>query len=206
MENQKLPKHIKIKRNKKYTKIRKPYKTYQNAEWNWSNIFIEIDELKITSNTYLKDITEKYGMIYSTLANKYANYCKNTNKNNSLIDNENRGGSNKIFTSNEEEELYVKIKNKFIKKNKPLNNHMIKKLALNKFKEKDNGTNFTASDGWCNMFKKRWNLSTQKVKSSKIATNIPSDKDIKIFLNNFERSSKIVKKSLYLIMMKQVAI
>jgi len=206
MENQKLPKYVKRKRNKKYTKNRKPYKTYQAAKWNWSDIFIEIDELKNTSNTYLKDITEKYGIIYTTLAHKYAIHCKNINENNLMIDEENRGGSNKIFTYDEENELYMKIKNKFIKKNKPLNNHIIKKLALNKFKEKVNGTKFTASNGWCNMFKKRWNLSTQKLKSSKIATNLPSDKDIKIFLNDFERSSKIVKKSLYLIMMKHVAI
>ena len=31
-------------------------------------------------------------------------------------------------------------------------------------------TNFNASNGWCNMFKKRWNLSTVKISISKVAT------------------------------------
>ncbi len=39
------------------------------------------------------------------------------------------------------------------------------------------------SDRWCTIFKKKWNLSTQKIKSSKLAVNIPSDEDINKFVS-----------------------
>ena len=152
---------------------------------------------------------------------------------------ENRGGHNKIFTINKEKELYRHIKTNFIDKHAPLTNNIIKELALNKFIENnDKNLIFNASDGWCTLFKKRWNLSTlwehnalqakhyvpigcrkiegvnfnshllfwgtQKIKCSKIATNLPTESEIDIFLDKFENAVRGIKKNSYLIMMKQV--
>src|ERR1700731_1802199 len=81
MSNQDLPKKIKRKRIKKFTKNRQPYKTYLQADWIWTDIFKEIDKLKSINLTYLKDTSEKYGINYNTLSKKYNKYCKtNVNK------------------------------------------------------------------------------------------------------------------------------
>lgn len=198
-----LPKNIKCKKNKKYTEKRNPYKTYLCAKWTWEDIFNEIDEIKENINNFIQVTSIKYGINYDTLIHKYNLYCKNKNK---QFDKENRGGSNKIFTMTEETELYEYIKTNFIDTNKALNNNIIKEIALDKFKKKNNNLTFNASDGWCNMFKKRWNLSTQKVKASKIAKNIPSEYDIDLFLDKCEKLKSEVKKSFFLITMKHVII
>src|ERR1700681_3238373 len=112
MNIQMVPKVVKIKRERKYTKYRSPYKSYKSAEWIWSDIFLEIEELKITSTTFLKDVAEKYGIIYSTLRNKNNKYCND--KNIDTINTENRGGTNKTFLINDERELYNHIKTNFI--------------------------------------------------------------------------------------------
>ena len=41
-----LCKKIKRIREPKFTEKRNPYKKYQNANWTWTDIFTEIDELK----------------------------------------------------------------------------------------------------------------------------------------------------------------
>jgi hypothetical protein len=176
-----------------------------NAEWKWEDVFIEIDKIKETTPHFLKLIANKYGIVYSTLKNKYNRF----HKINALDTNtENRGGSNRIFTKNEEIELYDHIKTNFIDKNTPLTNNIIKEIALEKFKRKETNLNieFNKSNGWCSTFKKKWNLSTQKIKCSKKATNIPSENDIKIYLDKCDDIFKNVKKSLHLISMKQNAI
>src|SRR2546429_119012 len=96
------------------------------------------------------------------------------------VNNENRGGSNKIFSLQQEEELYDDIKLNYIDKNRPLTNEIIKQLAIKKYKLSDNDSNFNASNGWCSKFKMRWNISTQKVKSAKA-----SNKTTKRCLNKF---------------------
>ncbi len=101
------------------------------------------------------------------MRNKYYNYEKNKIKD---INEENRGGSNKTFTEKEEKEIF-------------LCDDIIKIYANNKFKEINFDTNFSASNVWCYMFKKRWNLSTVKISISKIATTIYTEDEIKIFLN-----------------------
>jgi hypothetical protein len=194
MNDQIVPKIIKIKRNKRYTKYRSPYKSYNSAEWKWTDIFLEIEEIKIVSVTFLKDIAEKYGIIYNTLRNKYNQYCNNKNINN--IDIENRGGSNKTFSINDERELYDRIKTNFIDRNRPLTNAIIKQIAINTFNEKypNNDKIFNASNGWCTHFKKRWYLSTQRIKPSKVATNKITDEEIDIFLATYNKKSKEIKK------------
>ena len=200
MESKKFPKIIKRKKSKRYTEKRSPYKSYICAKWEWIDIFHEIDKIKKSDNSYIKTISTKYGIKYNTLANKYRKY---RNNNNTFINTENRGGSNKIFDIDSEKELYDLIKKDYIDKNNPLNNNIIKQLAINNFENKNKQIQFNASDGWCNMFKKRWNLSTQRVKPNKIATNIPTDDDITEFLDTYKKETVNVKKSLYLIMMRR---
>ena len=205
MDNQTLPIKIIRKHNKTYTKKRQPYKTYLQADWNWSDIFKEIEDTKKYSSTYLKDISNKYGIKYSTLSNKYSTYA-GSDKLIILVDCENRGGCNKIFSNEDGKILYERIMNGFIINNGPLNNNIIKSLALKLYAEKNknmiNGNTFTASDGWCSMFKKKWKLSTQKVKPSKKATNIPSNDEISKFISDYKLKTLNVKKKIYIISMK----
>ena len=206
MNVEKLPIDIKKKRTKKFTEKRNPYKTYLSAKWTWTEVFNEVDNLKDKNKNYLKDISIKYGIKYDTLAHKYNNYCKNKCLD---FNKESRGGSNKIFTTQEEKDMYDYIKINFIDKNKPLNNNIIKEIALNKFKNKNKDKDkitFNASNGWCSMFKKKWNLSTQKVKCSRIATNVPTNDEINLFLDECEILRKQVKKKFFSTMMKQVII
>ena len=53
-------------------------------------------------------------------------YCKKS----TLVNIENRGGINKIFTEIEDKELYEHSKTNFIDKNTPLTNNIIKEIAL----------------------------------------------------------------------------
>jgi signal recognition particle subunit SEC65 len=193
MKKQVLPKIIKKKRNKKYTEYRTPYKSYNSAKWKWSDIFIEIDNLKSTSNTFLKDISNKYGIIYSTLRNKYNKRSKNKSDKN--INNEKRGGSNKALTNNDENNLYNHIKTIYIDNNRPLTNAIIKQLAINEFNNNliDEKKTFNASDGWCTEFKKRWSLSTQRIKPSKIATKKPTTNEINKFIDTYNKKRKVIK-------------
>lgn len=193
-----LPKNIKRERSKKFTKKRQPYKTYLQANWVWTDIFLELDQLKKVSDTFLKDTSLKYGIVYSTLSKKYNKHCRSkiTDK---TVNNENRGGSNKIFTQSDEKKLYDIIINDYINKELPLNDSIIKEIALKMI----NNDKFKASDGWCNMFKKKWNLSSQTVKPVRIATNVPSNEDVTNFLDEYDLAIKGVKKRISLITMKQ---
>ena len=116
-------------RNKKFTTERRPYKTYNDAKWTWSEIFIKIDNLKLIGTIdFFKQISIKYGIVLSTLKNKYYDF-----KNNKIIiDNkEHRGGSNKIFNDKEELNMFTYLKNNFIDKNEMLCDEMIKLYAIN---------------------------------------------------------------------------
>jgi len=101
---------------------------------------------------------------------------------------ENRGKSNKTFSETEEKEIFLFLKENFIDKNKILCNDIIKIHANDKFKKLYPEENFTASNGWCNMFKKRWKLSTVKISISKIATKIYTNDEINLFLKNCKES------------------
>jgi hypothetical protein len=194
MNNQQLPKVIKRKRENTYTEKRNPYKSYLYAKWEWSEVFNEMDELKNTNTFFLKDTSKKYGIKYDTLSHKYNLYCNNKDVD---FNKETRGGSNKIFTINDEKDLYENLKLNFMDKNKPLNNGIIKEIALNIIKNKDEKIKFNASNGWCSMFKKRWDLSTQTVKCSRIATNIPTENDIELFLDDIEKLKVRIKKKFF---------
>jgi hypothetical protein len=77
---------------------------------------------------FIIHISEKYGIKYKTLKNKYNNYKNSPEINN--INDENRGGTNKIFTENEEQEIFNYLKENFICKNKMLCNEIIKLYAI----------------------------------------------------------------------------
>jgi hypothetical protein len=44
------PKITKRNRNKKFIVKRRPYKSYNEAKWNWLDVFTEIDQLIINKN------------------------------------------------------------------------------------------------------------------------------------------------------------
>ncbi len=84
MTNTQIPKNIKRNKPKTYTKKRNNYKPYLSADFKWNEIFIEIDKIKNETSKYLKLISNKYGIKYSTLShkyNKYREYAKIVTKN-----------------------------------------------------------------------------------------------------------------------------
>ena len=173
-------------RDQKFTEKRNPYKKYQKAKWKWTDIFNEIELLKINgSSKILKKTSTKYNINYKTLKNKYSEHLKDPNIN---INKENRGKMNKFFTESEENEIFLFVKNNFIDKNRILCNDIIKFHALDKFKKLYQNKEFKASNGWCSDFKKRWNLSTVKISTSKVASTIYTDAEIKIFLDKCKNS------------------
>ena len=113
-----------------------------------------IDELKI-SKTYgpIKIIASKYGANYNTLRNKYNKF-----KNGKLLNSDNeehRVGLNKSFKKQDEYELFLYLKEKYIDQNKILCDEIIKIIAQKKFTELYQNNKFHASNGWCLNFKKK---------------------------------------------------
>ena len=179
-DNNFKPKITKRNRNKKFTEKRRPYKTYLDAKWEWSCIFIELDELKLTkTNDYLKLTSTKYGIVYSTLKNKYYNY---KNKNIKYDKIEHRGGSNKIFVNTVEVEMMIFFKNNFIDKNEMLCDQLIKLHAIDKFNLLKNNKIFKASSGWCFDFKNRFYLSTVRCSTCKKSTTVYTEQELNDFL------------------------
>lgn len=189
-------KKIKIFKKPKFTEKRNPYKKYQLAKWSWKDVFLEIENLKNVQPKFLKIVSEKYGINHKTLCNKYYNYEKNKKLD---INQENRGGNNKIFTEHEEKEIFMFLKENFIDKNKVLCNDIIKLHSQEKFKLIHPNESFEASNGWCNMFKKRWNLSTVKISISKITPKIYTEEEINIFLNRCKDTLTKVGSNFFLI-------
>jgi hypothetical protein len=194
-----MSKIVKRIREQKFTKKRNPYKKYQKASWIWSDIFEEIDLLKISMNDgFIKFVAKKHGINYKTLRNKY---CKHSNNTVDVYDinNEKRGGTNKKFTENEEQQIFNYLKHNFIDKNKMLCNEIIKLYTIDFFKNLYPDKTFNGSNGWINMFKKRWNLSTVKCSISKISTTIYSDEEINIFLDKCKTAYNSVGGNFFLI-------
>ena len=189
---------IKWNNDAKFTKIRNPYKKYNKAEWNWEDIFCEIEVLKKSESKIFKTVSLKYGINYKTLKNKYYKF-KNDKKYNDF-DAKNRG-KNKIFTDDQEDEIFIFIKENFIDKHRILCNEIIKEHALEKFNTIYKNTNkkFTASNGWINTFKKRYNLSTVKTSISKIATIKYTEEEINDFIKKCKKSLVKVGANFFLI-------
>lgn len=186
----KLPIKIKRTRECNFTEKRDPYKKYLRAKWNWTDIFNEFEKEKMN----LKEISQKYNINYNTLRHKYSNFKNNKIKN---INDENRGGSNKKINVNQEEELYLYIKTNYIDTEGILNNNIIEEIVKEKFK-------IEVSNWWITNFKKRWHLSTQKVKPSKIAVKLPTKDEQKIFLDECDEYKNKVNAKFFSIMTKQI--
>jgi hypothetical protein len=184
----------------KFTQKRRPYKKYNLADWKWEDIFFEIDELSLKMNQgYIKIVSEKYGILHKTLYNKYNEYV-----NNKTIHSDTRGGKNKIFTESEESDIFNLLKSKFIDKEIAVCNEDIKVIAKEKYKKIYNDNKFTASNGWCNGFKKRWNLVTVKIKISKNATKVHSQNDLNLFIKKCKEQCNLVGKSFFSIWTKHI--
>lgn len=189
-DNNFKPKIIKRLRNKKFTEKRSPYKTYNNAKWNWNDIFIEINELKMNKITnFFQIISNKYNIVYSTLKNKFYDFY---NKKIIINGKENRGGSNKIFNFEQELGIIKYLKNNFIDKNEMLCNQMIKIYACDVFKKLNNNKIFNASSGWCSNLKNRFYLSTVKCSIFKKSTTIYTEKQLNEFTDLCIEKHKLV--------------
>ncbi len=193
--NKKLPIKITRIRKSKFTEKRNPYKKYLDAKWNWTDIFNEIDNTK----TSIKEISKRYNINYTTLRQKYS-FFKNNKIHN--INDENRGGYNKKINEQQEKELYDHIKEKYIDVEGILNNNIIKEIIKEKFIE----NNIEVSNWWITNFKKRWNLSTQKIKPSKVAVNIPTEDEKNLFLNECNEYKNKTNTKFFSIMMKHIII
>jgi hypothetical protein len=190
-----LPIKVKRHREPKFTEKRNPYKKYLNAKWKWTDIFTEIDN----KESSIKNISKKYNINYVTLRQKYSYY---KNKKIKKPNEENRGGSKRKLNNEQENELYKYIKEKYTDTEEILNNNIIKEIVKEKFKD----NKIEVSEWWISNFKKRWHLSTQKVKPSKIAINLPSENEQKIFLDECKEYKKKVDAKFFLTMMKQAII
>ncbi len=184
------PTVIKRNRDKTFTEKRNNYKTYNKAKWDWSNVFIEIDELKANKTAkFFKIIAKKYGINQSTLKNKYNNH---KNKNIIYSKKECRGGNNRIFSFKVELEIVIFIKESFIDKNEMLCNELIKIHAKDKFKLLQNNKIFKASSGWCSNFKNRFNLSTVKCSIYRKSTTIYTQIELDEFTKSCNDKHKLV--------------
>ena len=190
-----LPVKIKRIRENKFTEKRNPYKKYQNAKWKWTDIFNEIENSSIS----IRNISKKYNINYNTLKQKHLYHKNNKIKN---INDENRGGNKRKISKEQDKELYRYIKENYIDTEEILNNNIIKEIIKEKFKDDD----IDVSKWWISNFKKRWYLSTQKVKPSKIAVNIPSKDEQQIFLDKCNEYKNKIKTKFFSIMTKQIII
>src|ERR1700722_9776539 len=171
-----IPKKIKKKRIVKYPNKKCNYKRYNNATWNFDDIFSEYELLKINGEQKCTMIiTNKYNINRRTFLRKYKLWKDNKN-----INNENRGAHNKIFTDEQEKDLYEYISKVFIDCNIRFNDEQLQLLAIQKYnmiqKDKDINyvidDNFSLSNGWVYDFKKRWKLSSLKNKLNKKAIKV----------------------------------
>lgn len=194
-----LPKKIKRKRDIKYPNKRYNYKRYKNMSWNFNDIFNEYELLKNQDNRKCTTImTTKYNISRTTFLRKY-NLWKNDENN--KINNENRGGNNKIFTDEEEKDLYEYASKVFIDCNIKFNDEQLRLLSIQKYnmlqKEKDNDfkidDNFTLSNGWVYDFKKRWGLSSLKTKLNRKAIKMDPN-DLITFLDECKNVNEEIDK------------
>lgn len=198
-----IPKKIIKKRKVAYPKVRDNYKRYKNAEWKWETVFNEIDALKNEGSfNYIKTVALKKNIKYGTLIRKYAEWNKNKEK---YIDDDNRGGHNKIFTESEERELYEYIVKVFIECNLIFSNEHLKFLAIQKYhmlrKEKDKNyikdDTFTLSDGWVSDYKRKWKLSSLKTKLNRKGIKIDASELDKFYEECRQAVNTIDKKYIF---------
>ncbi len=180
---------------KQYSTIRNNYKSYNNMPWKWLTIFRAIERLKKNGHkSYIKPIADKYNIKNTTLRTKYQQWL-NDDKPNEFIIKDNRGINNRLFTIEEERELYEYIKEVFIDSNLFIDDECIQIMAKKKWDLLYNECKdaFLASNCWVYEFKKRWRLSTRIANPSRIATNIDANK-LNKFYNMYNKANKNINK------------
>ena len=186
-----MPIHKKV-----FTEKRRPYKSYINAKWSWNDVFNDLNELKKNNVVdYFIKISVKYGILCKTLTNKYRDF----NNKKIVIDNkEHRGGCNKFFTKDDEQNLFNYFKNNFIDKNELLCDEIIKIKAISESKILYPTKKFVASSGWCYSFKNRWNLSTVSCSISRKATKEYTVEELNSFLTDCKKEcDKVGEENFY---------
>lgn len=66
-----LPKKIYYRSKNRFTKKRRPYKKYDKSTWKWNDILDEALILYKTDKNFIATISEKYGIIHSTLKDNF---------------------------------------------------------------------------------------------------------------------------------------
>lgn len=198
----KVPKTIslpKIKISKKrhnFTPKKDNYKPYQFANWKWNEVFAELDKLLLSDTKGARGIISKKRKInYNTLKSKYSKWILDGRP--TIVDEENRGGHNKVFTEQEERDLYEYILNVYIGCNLLYDDECLRISAIKKFNQlhPNKIDEFTASQGWISDFKRRWKLSSLKASFSRIATT-NTDDITKTFLEKCNSTFQTEKASL----------
>ena len=71
----------------------------------------------------------------------------------------------------------------------PICGEDIKDIAKNKWDviHPTNKNQFKNSQGWCDNFKNRWNLSSRKIQISRIASQVPTEDEIIAFTDEYEK-------------------
>ena len=191
-----LPK-TNVRRSKiKFTEKRDNYKRYTNAKWQWSEVFSYIEMMKANGEyNYIKTTSQKYNIKQSTLKNKYNKWIKSGKCNIDSI--ENRGGSNKSFTEEEERNLYEYIRDLYIKNDLFIDDTCLKIMAIKKWNHlHPNSTEkFDASNGWIYYFKKRWDLSSYIARKTKKSIAI-NEESVNEFIKECQEIAKECPKSL----------
>ena len=98
-------------REQNFTPVHNHYKTYNEAPWDWIDIFKQIESLKATTNMFFKEISIKYDINRNTLRNKYDRWVSDGRPE---IINDNRGLKRRIFTELEEMDLFIAVPNKSV--------------------------------------------------------------------------------------------
>ena len=162
------PRKIKYQTKDRFTSKRRPYKKYNLSDWSWETVMQELLSIKDTDKNFFKTISNKFGIIESTLEDKFRKYVLLGKT--SLEDH--RGCKNKLFTIEQEQEMASHIKNNYIDRYLPFDDTDLKIYSLKKWKEfhPDNEI-FTASVGWCTDFKKKWGISSVTPSKKRMSEN-----------------------------------
>lgn len=164
-----LPINIVYKRRNNFTPSGS-HKQYRFAKWNFTDVFKFIDESKSAGNSNVfRNASMKFGITYGTLRNKYSMWVAAGRV---TVCDDNRGGSNKIFSEKEERILFRWIKNVYIKNNFFFDDECLKLTAIKLYNSLYGTLDKSFSEGWIRDFKTRWRLSSRIASFSRIASPI----------------------------------
>ena len=172
--------------------IKNSYTNYDNHNPDWDKIFEYIDSLKNEGDTkFIKNAILNFDLnINSDILKKKYKSWKEKNICDHIDDN--KKNDKRLFSKNEENELYNIIINDYINKNEYLDDDCIKILAEKKWKNSHpNNENFTVSKGWIYYYKLRWKLSSLTAKYTR--TTEVDQKEVSKFHTTCKIKCKDVK-------------